>query len=176
MPAFQCVNRNMIVNNIDSKPLFLFHSNYWIRKGKVFFSFKVHFVVQKKQRYLSQIHVFFDKISLTKIKTRKSFKKGSEKSQICQGKDFYLRRYFLCDEMHLKTNNRIIYKKFLFFEIIFQQASGSWRGLLHPSQTDLSMLVFWIFSIDVKLWFDDAQFLLSCERKTLFNELVFSCL
>ena len=85
MPAFQCVNRNMIVNNIDSKPLFLFHSNYWIRKGKVF-SFKVHFVVQKKQRYLSQIHVFFDKISLTKIKTRKSFKKGSEKSQICQGK------------------------------------------------------------------------------------------
>ena len=40
----------------------------------------------KKQRYLSQIHIFFDKISLTKIKTRKSFKKGSDKSQICQGK------------------------------------------------------------------------------------------
>ena len=40
----------------------------------------------KKLRYLSQIHVFFDKISLTKIKTRKSVKKGSENSQICQGK------------------------------------------------------------------------------------------
>ena len=35
---------------------------------------------------MSQIHVFFDKISLTKIKTRKSFKKGSENSQIYQGK------------------------------------------------------------------------------------------
>ena len=41
--------------------------------------------IHKNQQYLSQIHVF-DKISLTKIKTRKSFKKGSEKSQICQGK------------------------------------------------------------------------------------------
>lgn len=35
----------------------------------------------KKQQYLSQIRVFFDNIFLTEIKTRKSFKKGSENSQ-----------------------------------------------------------------------------------------------
>ena len=40
----------------------------------------------KKQQYLSQIHVFFDKIFLTKIKTRKSFKTGSENSQKAQEK------------------------------------------------------------------------------------------
>ena len=47
---------------------------------------KVAFRRTKKQQNLSQIHVFFDKTSFTKIKTRKGFKKGSENSQVCHGK------------------------------------------------------------------------------------------
>ena len=53
-------------------------------KGSFPITIKVHFVVQKNSK--TQMHIFFDKISLTKIKTRKSFKKGSENSQICHGK------------------------------------------------------------------------------------------
>ena len=49
-------------------------------------NFKGAFRRTKNQRNLSQIHDFLDKISLAKIKTRKSFKKGSENSQICHGK------------------------------------------------------------------------------------------
>ena len=53
-------------------------------KGSFPITIKVHFVVQKNSK--TQMHIFFDKISLTKIKTRKSLKKGSENLQICQGK------------------------------------------------------------------------------------------
>ena len=77
MPCVKTSKRR-IWNKMATKhpAMFSFHSDHY--KGA--------FRLTKKLQYLSQIHIFFDKISLTKIKTRKSFKKGSEKSQICQGK------------------------------------------------------------------------------------------
>ena len=41
---------------------------------------RVNFVVQK-QHYLSKIRIFFENVFLTKIKTSKSVKKGSENSE-----------------------------------------------------------------------------------------------